>query len=232
VVTPEVVRLETQIRELNKQAAVSEGEANPYQDQAQTLRRKISVLTTDLEALDKDVVSAERELERTRFWVKGFKDVRLYLLEELLQELELATNALLPESGLRDWAVRYAVEKETKKGTTVQGLNVTVLSPHNKSPVRWEVWSGGEGHRLRIVGALALAEVLLAHAGVQTNLEVLDEPTQHISQEGIQDLCEFLAVRAKQFEKDVFFIDQMAVESAHFSEIITVVKTATGSYLE
>lgn len=232
VVTPEVVRTESKIKELQSKQTERDEEINPHRVEIQNLRKRISQREAQLEDLDKKILTTERLAERTRFWVKGFKDVRLHMLEEMLQELELATNALLPESGLHDWEINYSIEKETKKGTVTPGLNLTVLSPHNKKPVKWECWSGGEGHRLRVVGALALAEVLLSHAGVQTNLEILDEPTKDLSVEGVQDLVEYLANRAKALDKDIFLIDHLARESTHFSRVITVVKTAEGSHFE
>lgn len=232
VVVPEIGRLEGQLRILKDQQKERDETINPHREEVTTLRKKINTLNDDLDKLEDEIDTNEKLVERIRFWVKGFKDIRLHLLEELLEELELATNALLPESGLHNWSVHYDIERETKKGTFQQGLNVFVRSPHNKKPVKWECWSGGESNRLRVVGALALAEVLLSHAGVQTNLEVLDEPTRDLSIEGVQDLCEYLADRAHQLEKDIWFVDHMAVESRHFTDIVTVVRTKAGSHLE
>jgi ABC-type transport system involved in cytochrome bd biosynthesis fused ATPase/permease subunit len=82
------------------------------------------------------------------------------------------------------------------------------------------------------VGSLALAEVLLNHAGIRTNLEILDEPTRNLSVEGIQDLSEYLGNRAKQLDKDIFFVDHHAREGSNFDEVITIVKTKDGSHLE
>jgi DNA repair exonuclease SbcCD ATPase subunit len=172
-----------------------------------------------------------RAMERTKFWVKGFKDIRLLVIEEVLQELELTSNAMLAEVGLVDWRISYVIERETKAGTTSRGLNVSILSPKSRDAVKWESWSGGEGQRLRMVGALALSEVLLDHVGIQPDFEVLDEPTQHLSAEGVRDLCDFLAVRAEQLERRTFYIDHMAVESAQFSSTTTIEKDADGSHI-
>lgn len=227
---PVVTELTTKIITLTDIARKEE--INPHREEIQTLRRKVQQHETELEALDKDIVTITRKMERSKYWVKGFKDVRLFIIEEFLQELELATNSMLPESGLIDWEVHYDVEKETKKGTVQRGLNVTVLSPRNREAVRWEAWGGGVGQRLRIVGALALADTLLAHVGIQNNLEILDEPTKHLSTEGVQDICAFLAERARQQNKNIFYVDHKAVESAHFSDVLTVVKTKEGSHIE
>ena len=180
----------------------------------------------------RDRLKLTRLMERTRFWVKGFKDVRLYVIEEVLAELELTTNAALEEVGLVGWKVEYSIEKETKSGTIQRGLNVIIHSPATKTPVRWECWSGGEGQRLRIVGALALSQVLLNYAGIETNLEVLDEPTQHLSAEGVRDCCDFLAARAKQLGRQCWYVDHQSVESTRFASVVTVVKDKRGARIE
>lgn len=210
----------------------NEGQANPHSDELRRLRKKKQGLAVQLREINEDANKVARSIERAQFWVKGFRDIRLYIVEEVLQELELTTNAVLEDVGLVGWQVLYAVEKETKSGTVSRAINVTILSPTNSGPVRWESWSGGEGQRLRMVGALALSEVLLNYAGVQTNLEVLDEPTRHLSPEGIRDMCEFLASRAQRAERTTFYVDHQSVESSRFASVLTVVKDKDGSYLE
>jgi len=98
--------------------------------------------------------------------------------------------------------------------------------------VRWENWSGGENQRLRLIGSLALSDVLLARAGIETNLETLDEPAVYWSSEGIQELCAFLAERAKVRGKTIFYIEHNTVQSHYFEEVIRVVKDKKGAYIE
>jgi len=228
----QIAELQTQVIELSKAQASQQDQTNPFTEQAQDLRRKKAQAEANIQGLEEDLTKAARQIERTKFWVKGFKDVALYCIEEVLQELELTTNVMLTEVGLEGWRVEYALERETKSGTTQRGMNVSIFSPQNKQAVRYESWSGGEGQRLRIVGALALSEVLLNHAGVSCNLEVLDEPTRHLSANGVKDLCEYLSERARRLEKKIFVIDHMARESTDFAGVITVVKTPKGSVVE
>lgn len=204
-------------------------EANPHRETIRDLKTRRRQLFIDIKDQQKKIALTERRAKRTHSWVKGFKEVRLYIIKEILQELELATMAMLPSVGLHDWQVRYDIEKENKTGGVQRKLNVELLSPDNKKTVRWESWSGGEGQRLRLVGSMALAEVLLNNAGIRTNLEILDEPTKHLSTEGVRDLCEFLADRAEQSEKAIFFVDHMAVDSARFASTTQIVKTKKGS---
>lgn len=204
-------------------------ERNPYLDQVKTLRRQKEQTEQQLVDCDERMTVLLRRHERAKFWVKGFRDVRLYVLEELLQELELATNAMLDEFGLRGWHVEYQMERETNTGKTVQGLNVVILSPDNEKPVRWHAWSGGEAQRLRLVGSLALAEVLLARAGVTPMIEILDEPTRHLSAEGVRNMCEHLAERARINERQILYIDHASVDSSRFASVTMIVKDKKGS---
>lgn len=235
MLNPSVGRLQAQITAAKDTLRERQGESNPYVDQVQGLRRQKSKLETEIGALEADVIKAQQQIERVSFWVKGFKDVALYLIEEVTQELEAVTNSILGEVGLAGWQVLYDIERETKSGTVQRGVNVTVVPPKDyiggerTTPIKWESWSGGESQRLRLVGALALSEVLLSHAGVNTNLEVFDEPGKYISGAGINDLCKYLSDRAKTQGKTVWLIDHLVREGAVFAGTTGVRKTAKGS---
>jgi len=221
--------IEAQRNSLTDQIKDRRSETNPYIEQL----RKLKTLAAETEqalAETKELINKnKRRIERNKYWIKGFKDVRLFIIDDVLQELELTTNAILSELGLSDWEVKYDIERETKSGTLQTGLIITILSPNNSKPVKWEAWSGGEGQRLRLAGSLALSEVLLNYAGVNIDLEIFDEPTKHMSEAGVEDFCELLATRAKELGRRIFLIDHMAIESSAFEDSITVVKDANGS---
>lgn len=224
----ELLQLEEQIKQIKW--ATDEAEENPHTKAIRMLRKRRNKLRADYDAAGADVVSCAKELERTRYWVKGFKDIKLHVIEELLQELELATAGMLEEVGLVGWRVRYVIERETKSGGTTRGLSIMIGSPKSKGKlVKWESWSGGEGQRLRVVGALALASVLLNHAGVTPSMEVLDEPTQHLSDEGVHDLCDYLAERARSHKRRIFYCDHQSVDGMTFASTITVRHDRGGS---
>lgn len=236
VIRPGVEQLRAALVALADASNASEAQVNPYTKQIADLRKHQKALEADVEAAKEDQAKVERSIERNRYWIKGFKEVALYLIEEFLQELEAATNTILGEIGLADWRVLYAVERETKSGTTQKGINVMILPPQlsgnaKSNPIRWECWSGGEEQRLRIVGALALGEVLLRHAGVEANLEILDEPAKYIGGSGVEELCSYLSDRARSQGKTVWLVDHIAREGAVFAGTTVVRKTKTGSIL-
>lgn len=224
---PEVAALKAQLDECRRIA--KEEPVNPFTEQIKALQKKQRDLTTELAQLEKDVLIVSRKAERNRFWIKGFKELKLQLIDDVLEELGIVTAGMLEAVGLVDWEVRYDIERETKSGNIQRKLNIQINSPESDGFVRWESWSGSEKQRLKLVGALALSDVLLAQAGVETNLEILDEPAVYWSSEGIEELCIFLAERAKAQSKTIFYTEHNVVESTHFSDVITVVHDVEGS---
>jgi DNA repair exonuclease SbcCD ATPase subunit len=222
---PIVEKVRQEIRALERARESRREELDPHADLAQSLRRTRQQLTQQIREAQNACRLVQRRQVRAKFWVKGFNEVRLYIL----QELQLVTAGMLGEFGLDGWEVKYAIEQETKSGTLHRGINVMVLSPKNDRFVNWRSWSSGEGQRLRVIGGLALSEVLLSHVGVQSAIEILDEPTQHLSTEGIDDLCELLASRARLMGKQIWFTDHKVIEGAVFTSVLTVIKTKQGS---
>lgn len=204
---------------------------NPYTEQLRQLRTQIKFHESDLHDMKSDKKLWGQQLERTRYWVKGFKDVKLHIIEELLGELELMSSSILEEVGLIGWELKYSIERETKKGNVSRGLTVMIKSPASSGLVKWESWSGGERQRLRLIGSLALSQVLLNHAGITVNFEVLDEPTRSLSDGGIHDLIETLAERAVSTDRTIFYTDHQSVESARFAGTVLVVRDRAGARL-
>ena len=228
---PQIAEWEAAIKAIETLKADYENQDNPYKEQFATLRKRKGVIEQSIEQATKAIELKSAYCERVRYWIKGFKDIKLYTLTEILQELEITTNGMLEEFGLVGWRIEYDVERETKSKTIARGLNITVLSPHNKSAVKWEAWSGGEAQRLRIIGSAALSSVLLNHLGVSTNIEVYDEPTESLSKEGVVDLVELLAMRAKDTKKQIWLIDHHTIESSHFADVVTITKGKQGSII-
>lgn len=218
----EIVR--RQIRELHD-------DDNPHAAGMKRAKKSWLAERDSLEVLVVQRKVFQRKVRRTKFWVKGFKLLRLDLLDRVLGHIEIATNATLPELGLRGYKVHYAVERETKSGTVSRGFAVSIESPVSRRPVPWESWSGGEGQRLRLAGSFAVSEVLLDFANIRPSLEVLDEPTRGLSSKGIADLCAVLRERGRRLGRAIFFIDHHAIESDAFDSVTTVTRDKRGSHV-
>lgn len=204
---------------------------NPFQNRQDDLSNSIAAAQQELDDAIQTKESAEQSLSYFQYWVRGFKEVRLYLIAEAVRQLEVEVNSSLSQLGLMDWSLRFDVDSENKNGKIRKGFAVMVLSPLNKSAVPWEVWSGGESQRLRIAAEQGLANLIRSSSGMTLNLEVWDEPTHWMSEQGVDDLLPSLASRAKDYDRQVWLVDHRTGGFGAFDGIATVLKTVSGSHI-
>jgi len=231
-VNRELAVVDARIREMERGLAETTQQHNPFTQHTQILRKRLKDTKAVLVTKTAEKSKLERQAIRREFWIEGFRVIRLQIIEEVLAELQMATNAVLAEIGLARWRVEYTIARETQAGNVSHGFNVWIRSPRNDAPVKWEAWSGGEGQRLRIAGALALSDVLLARYGVECDLRIFDEPSTWMAGEGIQDVIDLLADRAADRDQRIYFIDHRVDQSARFSSTIRLVKDERGTYIE
>jgi len=226
VADKEVHRILQEIAELEKRP-------NPFTAQCDALEKRVKELRSELKLLKEAEAKIVEDSEIAKFWVRGFREIRLEQIDAALAELELATNRHAEALGLEEWRVAFATERETQKGTVSHGFSVSLYPPGAKEPVNWDTYSGGESQRWQLATTFGLAEVLLSRAGITTDFEVLDEPSAHLSPEGIDDLLECLADRARETQRRIFLIDHNSLDRGAFDGIISVVKTKSrGTFIE
>lgn len=206
---------------------------NPFVKQCDELEARLKELRAAAKALKADEETANAGAAVYQFWQRGFREIRLQQIDTVLAELELSTNSHAEALGLEDWRIEFATERETRKGTVSHGFSVTLYPPDDEDPVGWETYSGGEVQRWQLATTFGLSEVLLARAGILTDFEVIDEPTSHLSPEGIEDLLVCLSDRARELNRRIFLIDHNSLDRGAFDGIITVTKTRErGTYVE
>ena len=206
---------------------------NPFVDQCSKLEARVAELKKAGKPLKERQERLGYDIEIYKFWQKGFREIRLDLIDTTLLELEIAVNHHAETLGRRDWEIGFATERENKTGGVSHGFSVFLYPPNRTEPVSWDVYSsGGEGQRWELATTFGLAEVLLARSGIETDIEVLDEPTTHLSEEGIEDLLTCLRDRARELNRRIFLIDQINLNRGSFDGVLTVRKTADGMILD
>lgn len=225
--TVAISRLNGTIEELNKQKA--EQQSNPFGPMLAERQREIGKLRENNQKLSAEVEKLRVDHETMKFWVQGFKRVRLFIVEETLRTLEVEINSSLAALGLTDWQITLDVERENKSGGITKGFTVNVMAPDSPESVRFEAWSGGEAQRLQLAGDLGLANLIMLQTGLQGQFEFYDEPSEHLSHEGLLDLAETLQHRALTLGKRIFMIDHHTLEFGGFAGTFLVTKTAKGS---
>jgi exonuclease SbcC len=218
-----------QIASKEQAAAELEELDNVFDELAKQSLETADSLDREASLLQRKVTSLEAKCSNYNFWVNGYKEIRLSVVETALDQLEIETNNYLAKFGLSDWYVFFDTEKENKSGTTTKGFTVSIQSPEVDKPVPWEAWSGGETQRLKLSGTLGLMSLLLNRRGLSTSLLMLDEPTTHLGGSGVPDLLDLLADFAEDEAKTVWFIDHRTEEYGIFDGNLHVTKDSKGS---
>lgn len=219
--------------ELGERLHAIEGAANPHTEMLQRKRMQLKaykkIITESTESLNQ----AEAEHVAVSYWIKGFKQVRLFIIEQAFNALELEVNNSLAQLGMVEWQITFDIERENKAGGITKGFVVFVKGPSNPEPVKWESWSGGETQRLQLAGDLGLANLIMQQAGLRNTIEVFDEPSTHMSAEGLVDLANLLHERALNDGKRIWIVDHTAITNfGDFEAIIKVRKDKHGSRID
>lgn len=215
-------RSERNAAKLREQENPFDKQIADYEDQLKKARKK-------QDKAEKEYQDAAKRAEAHDYWVNAFKDIRLEQIEQALRYLEVETNNSLVDLGLPGWEVHYDVERETASGGISRGFNTFIQSPHNNRDVPWEAWSGGEGQRLRLAGTMGLANLILSRCGVASSIEVYDEPSHHVNEQGVQNLLDALAKRAQTLQKQIYVVDHHSLSYGDFTATLNVVKDENGS---
>lgn len=225
----EVQQIERELDVMEEDAERIQAEKNPYAELQALQRREGERVVVGIADTQRLLDDSNSRYSMFSFWVRGFKEVRLQLIAEALVELEIEVNNCVMSLGLVDWELNFLVDRETKSGNIQRGFNVVVSSPHNAKPVPWEAWSGGEAQRLRVAAQQGLANLIRSRTGTGLNLEVWDEPSTGLSQQGIRDLLESLATRARQEQRQIWVVDHTAHSFGGFAGGAVITKTSRGS---
>jgi len=193
----------------------------------------------DINAYEKDIEESQDEIARLKehydavfYWVAGFKRIRLFVIERTLKQLEIETNNNLTQLGLIGWEIQLDIERENKSGGITKGFTVLIYSPRHTEPVPYEAFSGGEIQRIRLAGDLAVSNMILERVGLTSGIEMHDEPSEHLSAEGMADLIDNLRERADRENKKVWLVDHHAFDSGEFAGVLTAVMAEESSSLE
>jgi len=94
------------------------------------------------------------------------------------------------------------------------------------------MWSGGEAQRIRLALTIGISDFIKAKRELDYNFIILDEPSQHLSEEGIEDLLSYLKEKANAEDITIYLIEHKELKnSGIFNEIVLIEKNELGSII-
>lgn len=209
----QIKRLQEQIKEYtNKTCPLTRVE----QATKQTLEADRVALK---EAQDK-LTKVQSEVSQYEFWAKHFPLIRLSIIKEVTQELELHFNQAFARMGLGDYTVNLDSERELKSEGTKKEIVLRI--ENNGKPLEYEECSGGEQQRIKLATAVGVSELIKSRLGIVWPLLMVDEPSQGLSEPGIADMLELFSELATTMV--VMLAEHRVVDTFNFSGVYQITK--------
>ena len=194
-------------------------EENPYIELLAAAEAQHAQLEAELKDLQTKKVHAELLQQHAKTWGAGFRSIRSQMVSDALSQFELEIEATLEDLGLIGWSVRPKVDPKVFESERVaSGFGFDVTDPTGKER-DLRAYSGGELQRVKLAIQLGLGAMVEQLTNTSWNFEVWDEPSQFLSEEGIQGLFASLQGRAQRLSKKIFIVDH---HSVNYSELTGV----------
>ena len=241
--------METKIRRTDSAREHAEGDLRHVQSDLRRLEATVSsngertmeyeetlenmrTLGEELHECLHDLRVAKRRERFMEFWAtRGFKNLRLSIMEDALRQLETHVNSDVATLGLDGWNVEFVVERKTKAGTLSHGMQTMISPPGSDDASKWETYCGGEVQRLRIGTTVGMMKLVQDYCGTVCDIELWDEPTAHLNVQGVADLLDFLRTRARVENKRIFIVDHRSLDSGLFDGVLLVTRDENGSHI-
>ena len=230
---PALADLNAKIKRITDERKESGAALNPFGQQLEDLRRRREQLAAEHKRHKEQLQADGEKLDRLLFWVEGFKDVKLSIIEEVLQEQELCTNAKLEQFGLIGWSTQYAPERETKSGGVVRGIDVRIVSPQTpERAVPFQDLLGRRGAALAHRRGAGAGRSAPQSRGRRADAGSARRALGTLVAAGRAGHGGLSTDRARELGRIIFLVDQTIIESAKFAATLTVVRDAVGTRID
>ncbi|ABY35454.1 MAG TPA: SMC family ATPase [Chloroflexus aurantiacus] len=212
----------------NEQALQAAGrdlaEKQAYYRQAESAAAEVESLQTQ-----------ERQLsERTALFAElaeafGKKGVQAMLIETAIPQLEDEANRLLARLTDGQMHLRFEMQRDTKKGDTVETLEVRIADALGTRD--YAAFSGGEAMRVNFAIRMALSRLLAHRAGARLETLVIDEGFGVLDADGRERMVEAITAVQRDFAR-IIVITHIDDLKDRFPATLEIRKTPLGSRWE
>ncbi len=158
----------------------------------------------------------------------GKGGIQALIIETALPEIETEANRLLSRMTDNRMHVKFETQKETKKGTVHETLDIAIADELGTR--NYEMFSGGEAFRINFAVRVALSRLLARRAGAPLPTLIIDEGFGTQDTAGMEKLKEAIISIQDDFDK-ILVITHMDELKDAFPARIDVTKTAEGSMI-
>jgi DNA repair exonuclease SbcCD ATPase subunit len=172
-----------------QQKIILENKENPYTEELSQLATATTDLATQCETQKALLKGDQEKMAGYEFWKTQFPKIRIAILDEITTDLEMHFNQALCNLSLMEWSVEVSSTKTLKNEKQKSELVINLF--HNGAQRSLASLSGAEKQRIRIASAIAVSNLIKERLGVIWDLQLWDEPSNHLSKEALSSMLEF-----------------------------------------
>ena len=228
-VSEQIRQIESRKEEIAKRKRQLESSIKSYKNEINEKLGLLETLSSKNDELLKENTNIELEIKEithlktlTDMWSVEFKNIRTFLLEEVLETLTELTNEYLSEL-MSGWSIVFSTNKELASGENRTRVSFSVQSPDGFVS-DLSNWSGGIKDRLRLATSMAFSDYILAKKGLSVPYEIYDESTKFFSKKGVEAFFRLLKKRAISKGISIFVISHTGQELSFFDGEIYITK--------
>jgi exonuclease SbcC len=190
--------------------------------------QRLAELASKKKEKEELLAAAGREETIYRDLAKAFgkSGIQALIIETVLPEIESEANLLLSRMTDNRMHVKFETQKETKKGTVQETLDIAIADELGTR--NYEMFSGGEAFRINFAVRIALSRLLARRARATLPTLIIDEGFGTQDSTGMEKLKEAINSIQGDFEK-ILVITHMDDLKDAFPTRIDITKTAEGS---
>ncbi|NDJ18415.1 AAA family ATPase [Myxacorys almedinensis] len=201
----------------------------------QQQQQQQEALSRDYEALTMQLHTARQQSRVYQELAQAFgkNGIQALMIENILPQLEAATNQILSRLSANQLHVQFATQRarhaKSKITKAMETLDILIADAHGTRP--YETYSGGEAFRVNFAVRLALARLLSQRAGTALQMLIVDEGFGTQDQDGCDRLIAAINAIAPEFAC-ILTITHMPYFREAFQARIEVAKTQDGSQID
>lgn len=160
--------------------------SSEYQKQ-QELQKSSELSQVKVNELTNLLAATEEKITQLEALKDGFKEIKTYVFNNALSELNYRANEYLVQLFDTDASIKFTTEEQKIELQVTLNDNVRSLG----------LLSGGQNRRFNLAVDLALADIVAGRKTSKFNLLILDEPFKDLSEESMEACVELLKKRTE-----------------------------------
>lgn len=179
--------LKEEREQINKKIIELENMINPYIENMDKTSLKIKQTTNELNILNSKISQVTKEINYLQFLKEGFKEIKSYVFQALLTDLNIKTNKYLKE--LFEVSAFITFNNISEEGEISKIETIVLLDGHERS---LGLLSGGQFRRVQLAVDFALSEIVAERSKLPINLRILDESFKDLSEMSMSRIVSLL----------------------------------------